>query len=134
MRIIEVITEATNHTGVNKAAENPIEDPNRGEGDTKTIAGANTKATADNLTPPTEAITIIIIMVIIEAEVNMAMVIIITEVMAMEETIIEAITITNTINITHMIMAHRWNNVAHHVHFAVALIPLLSTVLKESMT
>ena len=149
MRIIKVITEAANHTGVNKVAENPIEDPNRGEGDNKTITGTNTKATTDNLTPPTEAITIIIITAIIEAGVVIAMVVIITEgmdkaiieaititniintthmMMAIIEAIIEAITITNIINTTHMMMAHRWNNMAHHVHFTVALTTLLSTV------
>ena len=57
-------------------------------------------------------------MVIIKAEVVVAIV----------------VTITNIINITHMMMAHRWNNMAHHAHFVVALITLLSTVLKESMT
>ena len=135
MRIIEAIAEAANPTGVNKVvAENPIEDPNKGEGDNKTITGANTKATVDNLSPPVEAMTIIIITVIIEAEVVMAVVVIITVVVAADEAIIEAITITNIINITHMMMAHRWSNMAHHVHFAVALITLLSTVLKESMT
>ena len=62
MRTIEVITEVTNPTGANKAAvENLIEDPNKGEGDSKTIIGATTKATTDNLTPPVEAITIITI-------------------------------------------------------------------------
>ena len=81
-----------------------------------------------------EAITIIIIMVIIKAEMVVAMVVIITEGVAMDKAIIEAITITNTINITHMMMAHRWSNMVHHVHFVVALTTLLSTVLKESMT
>ena len=78
--------------------------PYRGEGDSKTIIGANTKATMDNSTPPAEAITIIIIIVIIEAEVDVAMVVMITEVTAMGEASIEAITITNTTNIIHM----RW--------------------------
>ena len=81
-----------------------------------------------------EAITIIITTVIIEAEVDMAMVVIITEVVVMDEAIIQAITITNTTNITHMMMAHRWSNMAHHVHFVVALTTFLSIVLKESMT
>ena len=121
MRIIEVITEAANPTGINKGAENLIEDPNRGEGDNKSITGANTKATVDNLTPPAEAITIIITTVIIKAEVDVAIVVIITEVTAMDEAIIEAITITNTTNITHILMAHRWSNMAHHVHFVVTL-------------
>ena len=66
MRITEVIAEAADHIGVNKVAEDPLEDPNKGEGDNKTIIGANTKITADNLTPPTEAITLTIIMVIID--------------------------------------------------------------------
>ena len=135
MKIIEAITEAANPTGVNKvAAENLIEVLNKGEGDSKTIIGANTKATADNLTPPTEAITITIITVIIEAEVYVAMVVIITEVAAMDKRIIKAITIINTTKTTHMMMVHRWNNMAHHVHFVVDLITLLSIVSKESMT
>ena len=50
MRIIEVIAETAHHIGVNKVAENPIEDPNKGEGGNKIITGANIKATADNLT------------------------------------------------------------------------------------
>ena len=115
-------------------AENLIEDSNRGEGDNKTITGANTKATVDNLTPPMEAITIIIIMVIIKAELDVAVVVIITEVATTDEAIIEAITITNTINITHMMMAHRWSNMAYHAHFVVVLITLPNIVLKESMT
>ena len=40
MRITKVIAEATDHTGVNKIAEGPLEDPNKGEGDNKTIIGA----------------------------------------------------------------------------------------------
>ena len=135
MRIIKAIAEAANPTGVNKAmAEKTIEDPNKGEGDNKTITGANTKAIADNLTPPMEAITIIIITVIIKADVVVAVVVIIIEVAAVDKAIIETITITNTINITHMMMVHRWSNMAHHVHFVVTLTTFLSTVLKESMT
>ena len=117
MRITEVITEATNHTGVNKAvAESLIEIPNKGKGASKTITGANTKATADNSTPLTEAITIIIITVIIEVEVDVAMMVIITKVAATGEAIVKAI------------MVHRWSNMACHVHFAVASITLLSIV------
>ena len=135
MRITEVISEAANPTGVNKAvAENLTEVLKQGEGDSKTIIGANTKATANNLTPPAEASTIIIITVIIEAEVDVAMVVIITEVMAMGEAIIETITIINITNITHTMMAHRWSNMAHHMHFVVVLITLPSIVLKENMT
>ena len=132
MKIIEAIVEATNPTGVNKAAaENCIEVLNKKEGDNRTILGANTKATTDNLTAPVETITIPIITVIIKAEVDVAMEIITTEIVASYEAIIEAFTITNTTNITHMMMVHRWNNMAHHVHFAVVLITLLSIVSKE---
>ena len=74
-----------------------------------------------------------IIMVIIEVEMDMVMVVIITEVMTAVKTVIEAITITNTTNITHMMMAHRWSNMAHHVHFAVFSTTLLSTALRENM-
>ena len=48
MRIIEVIAEAADHIGVNKAAEHPSEDPNKGDGGNKTITGANTRITEDN--------------------------------------------------------------------------------------
>ena len=100
--------ETTNPTGVNKVvAGNLTEVLNKGEGDSKIIIGANTNATTDNSTPPMEAITTIIITTIIEAEMDMAMVVIITEVAATGEAIIKAIIITNTTNITHMMMAHR---------------------------
>ena len=108
MRITEVIAEAADHIGVNKVAKGLLEDPNKGEGDNKTIIGTNTRVTMDNLTPPTEDITIT---VIIEAEVELAMVVIITEVTAMDEVVIEAITITNTTSITHMMMVHRLSNI-----------------------
>ena len=134
MRITEVIAEAADHIGVNKAEKGLLEDPNKGEGDNKTVIGANTRVTADNLTPPMEAITITIITVIIEAEVDVAMVVKITEVVALDKAVIKAITITNTTSITHMMMVHRLSNMAHHVHFVVVLITLPNTVLKESMT
>ena len=135
MKTTEVIIEAPDPTGANKAAvENPIEAPNTEEGASKTIIRDNTKATVGNITIPMEAITIIIITVIIKVEIDVAMVAIITEVMAAVKEVIEAITIISTTNITHMMMAHRWSNMAHHVHFVVVLITLLSTVLRESMT
>ena len=115
-------------------AESLVEVPNKDKGAIKIIIAGNTKATVRNSTPPVETITTIIIMVIIKAEVDMALVVIITEVMVMVEAVIEATTITNTTNITHIMMAHRWSNMAHHAHFAVASITLLSIVLRESMT
>ena len=114
--------------------ESLIEVPNKGEGASKIIIGGNSNATVGNSTPPAEAITITIIMVIIEAEVDVAMVVIITEVTAVGKAVIKAITITNTTNIMHMMMDHRWSNIACHVHFVVASITLLSIVLRESMT
>ena len=47
--------------------------------------------------------------------------------------IIEAITITNTISIMVMMMSTRWINMAHHVHYAVAIITPPSIVLRENM-
>ena len=87
----------------------------------------------DNLIPAAEAM-IITIIAIIEAEVVMAMVETISDLMVAEETIIEAIIITNTINITYMMMDHRLNNMAHHLHFLVVLIILLNIALKGNMT
>ena len=118
MRITEVTTEAVDPKGVNTAVGNHIEVPSIEEGDNKIIIEANTKVTVDNLIPPAEAI-IISIMAIIEAEVVMAVVETISDFAVMEEAIIEATITTNTINIMHMMMDHRLNNMAHHVHFVV---------------
>ena len=73
-------------------------------------------------------------MAIIEAEVVGAMVETISDLMVTEEAIIKAIIITNTINITHMMMDHRLNNMARHAHFAVVLIILLNIALKGNTT
>ena len=132
MRIIEVTIEAIDLIGVNTAVGNHTEDPSIGEGDNKIIIEVNTKATMDNLIPPIEAI-MIITMAIIEAEVVVAMAETISDHVAVEEAIIEAIIITNTINITHMMMVHRLSNIAHHAHFVVVLI-ILNIALKGNMT
>ena len=50
---------------------------------------------------------------------------IITEAVVTAEVITEAKTIITT-NITLMMMAIGWNNIDHHVHFAVVLITLLT--------
>ena len=100
MRITEVTTEAVHPIRVNTTVGNHREVPSKGEGDNKIIIEANTKVTTDNLIPHAEAI-IIIIVAIIEAEVVVAMVETITDLTVMEEAVIEAIIITNTINITH---------------------------------
>ena len=133
MRTIEVIIEAIDPNGVNIPVGNHTEDPNKGEGDNKTNIEANIKATVDNFIPPMQAI-IIIIMVIIEAEVVVAMKETISDPVVVGEAIIEAIIITNTINITHIMMDHRLNNMAHHAHFVAVLIILLNIALKENIT
>ena len=133
MRIIEVTIEAIDPTGANIAVESHIEGLNKGKGDNKIITEVNTKATADNFIPPVVAI-IIIIMAIIEAEVAMAVVVTIIDHMVMEEAIIEAITIINTINITCMVMDPSLNNMVHHVLFVEVSIILLNIVLRENMT
>ena len=47
--------------------------------------------------------------------------------------IIEAITTINIISIMVMMMSTRWINMAHHVHYAVAIITSPNIVLRESM-
>ena len=130
IKTTEGITEATNPRGA--VVENSIEVPNIWEGVNKIIIGGNTKATMGNTAPPTEAITIIIITAIIKVEVDVAMAVITTGIIVTVEAVIQAITITNIINITHMMMAHRWNNMAPNVHFVVFLITLPNIVLRES--
>ena len=133
MRIIEVIIEAVDPTGANIMVESHIEGLSKGEGDNKLIIEVNTKVTMDNLTPPVVAI-IIITMAIIEVKVAVAVVVTFIDHVVMEEAITEAITIINTINITHMMMDQSLNNMVHHVLFAEVSIILLNIVLRENMT
>ena len=77
---------------------------------------------------------LIITMAIIKAEVVMAKAETISDSTVKEKAIIKAIITTNTINITHMMMVHRLNNMAHHAHFVVVSIILLSIALKVNMT
>ena len=133
MRITEVTTETIDLLGANRVAGNHKEVLSIGEGDNRIIIEANTKVTTDNLIPPMEAI-LITIMAIIEAEVVMAMVETISDLTVMEEEIIKAIIITNTIHITCMMMDHRWKNIVHHAHFAEVSIILLNTTLKGNKT
>ena len=133
MRIIEVIIEAIDLTGANIMVESHIEGLRKGEGDNKQIIEANIKAIMDNLIHPVVAITTIT-MAIIESEVAVAMVVTIIDHVVMEEAITEAITIINTINITHMMMDPSLNNMVHHALFAKVLIILLNIVLWEIMT
>ena len=133
MRIIEVIIEAVDPTGANIMVESNIEGLSKGEGDNKIIIEDNTKATTDNLTPLMVAITIIT-MAIIKVEVAIVMVVTIIDHGVAEEAITEAITIINTINITHMMMDLSLNNMVHHALFAEVSIILLNIVLRENMT
>ena len=103
IRTIEVTIEVADPTGANIAAESHIKGLSKGEGDNKIITEANDKATMDNLTPLMVAILLITI-AIIKVEEAVAMVRTIIEHVVMEEAIIEAIAIINTINITHMMM------------------------------
>ena len=119
--------------GVNTVVGNHIEVPSIGGGNNKIIIEANIKITMDNLIPAIEAI-ILTIMAIIKAGVVVAVVETISDLMVMEEAIIETIIISNTINITCIMMNHTLNNMAHHVHFTVVLIILLNIVLKGNMT
>ena len=47
--------------------------------------------------------------------------------------IIEVTTTTNTISIIVMMMSIRQSNMAHHVHYAVAITTPLNIVLRENM-
>ena len=133
MRIIEVIIEAVDPIGANITVGDQKEGPSKGEGDNKIIIEANFKATAGSLILLVVAVTIIT-MVIIEAEVAVAMVVTFTDHVVMEEAIIEAIIIIHTINIIHMMMELSLNNMVHHVLFAEVSIILLNIVSRENMT
>ena len=133
MRIIEVIIEAVDLIGANITVGSHIEGPSKGEGDNKIITEANFKATMGSLILLVVAITIIT-MVIIEAEVAVAVVVTFIDHRVTEEVITEAITIINIINITHMMMEPSLNNMVHHALFVEVSIILLNIALRENMT
>ena len=132
-KLTETVTEAINPIGDNLVEEDHTEEPKIGEEDSKTIIQANIKATADDLIPPTEAETIIT-MTITEVKVVVAMVEAIIDLAVAVEAIIKAIKITNTINITHIMMACKLTNMAHHALDVVVSTILPNIVLKENMT
>ena len=74
----------------------------------------------------------VIVMVNQEAE-AMAMAEAITEVVVAVGPIIEAMLITNIINIMFMMMSTRWINMVYHALYAVAIITFPNIALKESM-
>ena len=75
-----------------------------------------------------------ITMAVIRAEVAMAMVVTFIDHVIMEEAITEAITIINTINITHMMMEPSLNNMVHHALFVEVSIILLNIASRGNMT
>ena len=79
-----------------------------------------------------EATNRVIIMANLEAE-AMAMVEVITMDVVMAGLFIEAITTINTISIMVMIMTTSLINMAHHVHYVVAIIIPPNIVSRENM-
>ena len=74
----------------------------------------------------------VIFMANLEAE-SMVMVEVITMDVVMAGLIIEVITTTNTISIMVMMMTTSLINMAHHVHYVVAIITLPNIDLRENM-
>ena len=89
----------------------------------------NTKATMVYTTTPIDRVTI---MTNLEAE-AMVVVEVITTDTVMAGLIIEAITTINTISIMVMMMITSLINMAHHVHYVVAIIIPPNIVLRENM-
>ena len=91
-----------------------------------------TKAIMVYITIHVEAINRVTIMANLEAE-AMVMVEVITMDTVMADLIIEAITIINTISIMVIMMTTSLINMAHHVHYVVAIIIPPNIVLRENM-
>ena len=91
-----------------------------------------TKAVMVYTTTHIEAINRVIIMANLEAE-AVVMVEVITMNTVTAGLIIEAITTINTISIMVMMMTTSLINMAHHVHYVVAIIIPPNIVLKENM-
>ena len=92
-----------------------------------------TKAIVVYITTHVEIINKVTIMANLEAEAMVAAKVIIADVV-MAGLIIEAITTFNTISIMVMMMSTSQINMAHHVHYVVAIITPPNIVLRESMT
>ena len=103
----------------------------------KIIKAITTKVIVVNTTTHIEAIIRVIIMANLEAE-GVAVVALITMAAVTAGLIIEVITTTNTISIMVMIMTTSLSNItslsnmAHHVHYAVAIITPPNIVLREN--
>ena len=92
-----------------------------------------TKAIVVYITTHVETINKVTIMANLEAE-AMVMVEVITMDTVTAGLIIEAIATINTISIMVMMMSTSLINMAHHVHYVVAIIIPQNIVLRESMT
>ena len=97
------------------------------------IKAITTKVIMVNTTTHIEAIIRVIIMANLKAEAMVVVEVIIMDAV-MAGLIIEVITITNTISIMVMMMTTSLINMAHHVHYVVAVITPPNTVLRENMT
>ena len=91
-----------------------------------------TKAIVVYIITRIEIINKVIIMANLEAE-AVVMAEVITMGVVTVGLIIEAITATNNISIMAMMMSTRQINMAHHVHYAVAIITPPNIVLRENM-
>ena len=91
-----------------------------------------TKAIMVYIITHVEIINKVIIMANLEAE-AVVMAEVITMDIVVVGLIIETITIINTISIMVMMMSTRQINMAHHVHYVVAIITPPSIVLRENM-
>ena len=91
-----------------------------------------TKAIVVNITTHAEIANKVTIMANLEAEALVVAEVITVDVV-MVSLIIKAITTTNTISIMVMMMSTRHINMAHHVHYVVAIITPPNIVLRENM-
>ena len=91
-----------------------------------------TKAIVIYIITHIETINKVIIMANLEAEAMVMAEVIFTDAV-MVLPIIKVITTTNTISIMVMMMSTRQINMAHHVHYAVAIITPTNIVLRENM-
>ena len=96
------------------------------------IKAITTKVIMVNTTTHIEAIIWVIIMANLEAE-AVVMVEVITINTAVAGLIIEVITTTNTISIMVMMMTTSLINMAHHVHYVVAIITPQNIVLRKNI-
>ena len=96
------------------------------------ITAINTKAIVVKTTAHIETIIRVIIMANLETE-AMVVVEVITVDVVMAGLIIKVITTTNTISIMVMMITTSLTNMAHHVHYVVAIITPLNIALRENM-